>query len=52
MSVNSGFSKIPFDSRSFVVIMFLVLISGVFQVILSDHHHGVNACLMLLYDIL
>ena len=30
MSVNSGFSQISFDSKSFVVILCLVLISGVF----------------------
>ena len=48
MSVNSGFSKISFESRSFVVILCLVLVSGVFQVILSDCHPSVDACLMLL----
>ena len=35
MSVNSDFSKISFDSKWFVVILCLVLISGVFQVILA-----------------
>ena len=30
MNVNSGFSKISFDSKSFVVIMCLILISKVF----------------------
>ena len=38
MSVNSGLSKISFDSKSFVVIMSLNLISGVFQVTLGNHH--------------
>ena len=38
MSVNSSLSKNSFDSKSFVVIMSLVLISGVFQVTLSDHY--------------
>ena len=52
MSVNSDFSKISFDSKWFVVILCLVLISGVFQVILSDRNHGVDACFMLLYDII
>ena len=27
----------------------LVLLSGVFRVLLSDHHHRVDACLMLLH---
>ena len=52
-------SKISFVSKSFVVIVFvsvflmaLVLISGVFQVILSDGHHGSDTRLMLLNDII
>ena len=52
MNVNSGFSKIHFDNKSVVVIMCLVLILGVFQVTLSDHHHGIDTCLMLLHDII
>ena len=52
MNVNSGFSKISFDSKSFVVIMCLILISKVFQVILGHCHHSVDVCLMLLYDII
>ena len=31
--------------------MALVLISGIFQAILSDRYHSVDACLMLFYDI-
>ena len=52
VNVSSGFSKIHFDNKSVVVIMGLVLILGVFQVTLSDHHHGVDTCLMLLHDII
>ena len=52
--------KIYFISKSFLVIKLfsLSLLYGsssniqVFQVILSDRHHGVDACLMLLYNII